>query len=381
MLRTRSVFLSFRAFTIRRAFSSVAPAQRFEEKDDLHRGSHYARIPERGVLEIEGPDTAKFLQGLTTNHMPLIAAGGDGFFTAFLTPQGRMLYDTFIYPVNVGVNFPHPKFVIECPKSSTSTLLKHLKRYVLRSKVKIRDASEEYSLYSVWGDALVHGPGGEEKNVPTGSLVKGTKRISDIGCMDPRVPGFGYRAVLPQDKDIKSIVSSLGDYAELPETEYTIRRILHGIPEGVHDIWPEQSLPLESNFDYMNGVDFRKGCYVGQELTIRTYHTGVVRKRIVPVQFFDEDESFPEKISVNRDTSYPSSLEPRMDIKSTDASKKRGAGKLGSGIHNIALAIMRLEDVQKAVNDKNSFVVPHAQQSGLRLRPFVPEWWPVEPRE
>lgn len=114
--------------------------------------------------------------------------------------KGRMLYDTFIYPVNVGVNFPHPKFVIECPKSSTSTLLKHLKRYVLRSKVKIRDASEEYSLYSVWGDALVHGPGGEEKNVPTGSLVKGTKRISDIGCMDPRVPGFGYRAVLPQDK-------------------------------------------------------------------------------------------------------------------------------------------------------------------------------------
>lgn len=56
-----------------------------------------------------------------------------------------------------------------------------------------------------------------------------------------------------QRKDIKSIVSSLGDYAELPETEYTIRRILHGIPEGVHDIWPEQSLPLESNFDYMNG--------------------------------------------------------------------------------------------------------------------------------
>lgn len=83
--------------TIRRAFSSVAPAQRFEEKDDLHRGSHYARIPERGVLEIEGPDTAKFLQGLTTNHMPLIAAGGDGFFTAFLTPQVSTSYYGILY--------------------------------------------------------------------------------------------------------------------------------------------------------------------------------------------------------------------------------------------------------------------------------------------
>lgn len=59
----------------------------FEEKDERHKGDHYAPIPDRGVLEIEGPDTAKFLQGLITNHMPLISAGGDGFFAAFLTPQ------------------------------------------------------------------------------------------------------------------------------------------------------------------------------------------------------------------------------------------------------------------------------------------------------
>ena len=82
--------------------------------------------------------------------------------------------------------------------------------------------------------------------------------------------------------------------ANLPEqfeeqtgTDYHLRRTLLGIPEGADDIQLGVSLPLESNLDYMSGVDFRKGCYLGQELTIRTYHKGVTRKRIVPVQFYD----------------------------------------------------------------------------------------------
>lgn len=116
-----------------------------------------------------------------------------------------MLYDAFIYPVNVGVNFPHPKFIIECAAGSTTLLLKHLKRYILRSKVNLRDVSEEYGLWSIWGNALVKAPplsvvDSSRVGVPTGSLVKTNKRISDIGCFDPRVPGFGYRAVIPKDQ-------------------------------------------------------------------------------------------------------------------------------------------------------------------------------------
>jgi folate-binding protein YgfZ len=68
--------------------------------------------------------------------------------------------------------------------------------------------------------------------------------------------------------------------------EYHVRRILNGVPEGIDDFIAGTSLPLECNLDYMNGVDFRKGCYVGQELTIRTYHKGITRKRIMPVQYF-----------------------------------------------------------------------------------------------
>lgn len=97
-----------------------------------------------------------------------------------------MLYDAFIYPINDGKEFPQPKFMIECASTATTGLLKHLKRYILRSKVKVRDATEEYKLWSIWGSGLT------TMNVNT--------RLSNIGCVDPRVPGFGYRAILPQDQ-------------------------------------------------------------------------------------------------------------------------------------------------------------------------------------
>lgn len=157
-----------------------------------------------------------------------------------------MLYDTFIYPVNVGVNFPHPKFIIDYPNSSKTAFIRHLKRYLLRSKVNIRDCSEEYQLYNIWGTAL-----NNETLDP--ALVQKEKRFSDIGCTDPRIPGFGYRTVLPKDSDVQHALPKSGSFEELDANEYTIRRLLHGLPEGTDDIWPEVSLPLESNFDYMNG--------------------------------------------------------------------------------------------------------------------------------
>ncbi|KAI9323279.1 hypothetical protein BX666DRAFT_2146040 [Dichotomocladium elegans] len=339
----------------------------------LDNGNGFAPIPDRGMLTIEGPDTAKFLQGLITNHMPLIAKGGEGLFTAFLTPQGRMLYDAFIYPVNEADGFPQPKYVIECASSATTSLLKHLKRYILRSKVKIRDASEEYTLWNIWGDTLA------------ARVASESKPLCNIGCMDPRVPGFGYRAVLPRDKEISTLLSSsVGHFEELSASEYTIRRILHGIPEGPLDMLPEHSLPLESNFDYMNGVNFNKGCYLGQELTIRTHHTGVVRKRIVPVQLYGPEEkrnltysSAPTTLSVDRSVDFwTSPLVPQMDVKLADGKTKRAVGKLGSGIHNIGLALMRLEHVEAcAAGEDIKFNIPSAD---IQLRPFLPEWWPKE---
>ncbi|KAI8987804.1 hypothetical protein BDF20DRAFT_910358 [Mycotypha africana] len=385
---------------------STTPTLQFQEKDKFHEGDHYCAVPHRSYVELEGPDTAKFLQGLITNHMPKISVGGDGFYAAFLTPTGRMLYDTFIYPVNVGVNFPHPRFIIECPTASKANFIRHIKRYILRAKVKVRDCSEEYTLWNIWSDknkrllmdtsslnsssSSISGHSSGSGPLSDGDpiLIKKDRRLTDIGCFDPRVPGFGYRALVKANEDIENILPSSGDFTKLDSDEYTIRRILHGVPEGVDDFWPESSLPLESNLDYMNGVDFRKGCYVGQELTIRTYHTGVVRKRIVPVQIYKKDEAVPESLSVDRNHSFPSDiLPPQTDIKLDGASteeattKTRSIGKLCSGIHNIGLALMRLEHVKSVTSGENeeesqkntSFMIPNNES--IRLKPFIPDWW------
>ncbi|KAL0084950.1 hypothetical protein J3Q64DRAFT_1699249 [Phycomyces blakesleeanus] len=317
-------------------------------------GNKFCQIPNRGLLELRGPDTVKFLQGLTTNNTRKIASGGEGCYTSFLTPQGRMLYDAFIYPVNG----ESEKWIIECDERVVGNIAKHLKRYQLRAKVKMQDVTQEYSAWSAWGGDV--------------------QKTAAVGCYDPRVPGLGYRAIVPKQTDIKSVLG-LDTFEELPAEEYTIRRLLNGVAEGPDDMWPEHALPLESNMDYMHGVDFNKGCYVGQELTIRTHHTGVVRKRMMPVQIYNGDQSVPESLVVDRSAIYPVGLEPQVDIKLADGSSKRSVGKLGSGIHNIGMALMRLEHVKKFENTQSKAF--NVAGTDTFVRPFLPTWWPVEEEE
>ncbi|KAI9310669.1 hypothetical protein DFJ73DRAFT_637050, partial [Zopfochytrium polystomum] len=297
-----------------------------------------------------------------------------------LPARDWLLFDASIYPKNRGGAFPHPVFLIDCDDRAVEPLMKHLKRYILRSKVCLRDVSSEVVLTQAWGSSRPAGV------VPKGSFV-------DVGCRDPRMSDMGVRFVVPADAKVPLPAA----FTEASPEEYTLRRILLGIPEGVDDVASAQALPMESNFDLMSGVDLRKGCYLGQELTIRTYHTGVTRKRIVPVQLFDKDERLDRTIVINSIVphipffaDHSPSTELLLDTtKQLNGSPEPGteirlggvAGRRLGSVHNVGLALMRLDQCfgQKSEGDAADAAAglhSLAVGEGKSVRAFISDWWP-----
>jgi folate-binding protein YgfZ len=224
-------------------------------------------------------------------------------FSTFLHAQGRVLYDVFIYTHTTLDG--KPTYLIEYDsRASTDAaappLLSMLKRYVLRSKVKLRDVSEEYDVWAAWGsepESELESEIGERKWhwAMSGAVEpdwSGGNQwpwgMEERRIRDRRAVGMGGRILVKKgDKPKESSTHNLAS-----SDAYTLHRILHGVPEGIHDVPPLQAFPMDSNLDVMGGLDFRKGCYVGQELTVRTYHTGVIRKRILPVLIHPPDETY-----------------------------------------------------------------------------------------
>ncbi|KAG0053186.1 ccr4 associated factor [Gryganskiella cystojenkinii] len=339
----------------------------------------FTHLPTRGLLEIKGKDSSKFLQGLITNQMLKIENGGGGFLAAFLSPKGRIMYDVFIHPTNTLKDGADPAFLIECDARALPELHKHIARFVLRSKVKMAGVTEAFDVYSVLDDLSCQPVGFDSAAV----MERLGKMNASIGMLDNRAENLmGYRAIVP-----KSHPLSLPEgYKQGTLEEYHVRRILLGVPEGIDDFIPGTSLPLECNLDYMNGVDFRKGCYVGQELTIRTYHKGITRKRVMPVQYFKPDQAEPETIQFNKEESHV--IPPQSElfpVKQADSLKPasstasarpvRASGKTGSNVGNIGLALVKLDQVAEG----SVFEVMDREGATVRVKAFFPSWWPKQP--
>ncbi|KAF9994939.1 ccr4 associated factor [Entomortierella chlamydospora] len=345
----------------------------------------YIHLPTRGLLEIRGKDASKFLQGLITNHMPRIENGGSGFFAAFLSPKGRVMYDAFIHPANTPKD-ADPTFLIECDARALPELHKHIARFILRSKVKLVGVTESYDVYSVLDDS--HHQDSTLGQEPAYSNAEVMERLGNmhasIGMLDNRAANrLGYRVIVPKGQPL-SLPES---YKQGTLEDYHVRRITNGVPEGIDDFIAGTSLPLECNIDYMNGVDFRKGCYVGQELTIRTYHKGIIRKRVVPVQYYKPNDTEPESFQFNKNASHviPPQSElflvkdeessPQPTASSSSARAVRASGKTGSNIGNIGLALVKLDDVTSG----GTFNVMDREGAIIRAKAFFPTWWPQQP--
>jgi folate-binding protein YgfZ len=208
-------------------------------------------LPSRAVLRVRGGDAGKFLQGLITNDIGK-AQGSGAFHAGLLSPQGKILFDFFV--VEHG-----DEFLLDVAQDKAAELMQRLNFYRLRAQVEIAE-EPVLAVAAVWG--------GSPRPVE-GAII----------FTDPRLAELGFRMLLPKGTDL----ATLGCEAQ-PEADYHLFRIGLGVPEGGRDYAFSEAFPHEALFDQLNGVDFAKGCYVGQEVVSRMEHRGTARKRIVPVE-------------------------------------------------------------------------------------------------
>jgi tRNA-modifying protein YgfZ len=220
-----------------------------------------AFLPDRGVVKVSGEDARNFLNGLVTTDVTELR-GGLGRFGALLTPQGKIIVDFLITEALGGHG---GGFLFDCPRALAQTLADRLAFYKLRAKVNVENLSDNLGVVAAWD--------GEPAVRP------------DLGFADPRNPALGWRILTPED--LKQKVADLVG-ADLGDSDaYEAHRIALGVPRGGLDFSYGDAFPHETNMDRLDGIDFDKGCYVGQEVVSRMQHRGTARTRTVKVLLDD----------------------------------------------------------------------------------------------
>ncbi|GAA6052906.1 hypothetical protein JCM3770_004402 [Rhodotorula araucariae] len=329
--------LSLRASTLR-ACSCSCPARRSLSSSSRSLAPPYvwAPLPARALLRVAGPDSVKFLQGLVSNDVRRLAQPAEldavdkhrVLYANILKADGRYMHDIMLYPPLAPTADNSPAFLVEHDAAFTPSLRTYLKRHILRSKVQLGKSAEDLVVTAAWRNPADVG----ERKSSRAEVERAEQWLAERKKgWDPRVVGMGYRWVA--DKGAEQPPPEL--FAPVSPAHFHLHRLIHAVPEGPADF---PALPLEASIDFMNGVDYRKGCYVGQELTARTHHKGVVRKRGVVFRLFREGEDVPsEPLPSAPLTPFPSlfPLPPpssTLTLLHTSSARPRASGKLGTSL-------------------------------------------------
>ncbi|MEO5375628.1 MAG: folate-binding protein, partial [Alphaproteobacteria bacterium] len=227
-------------------------------------------LAQRGVLSIAGDDRRSFLQGLTSNDVTRVTERRV-LHAALLTPQGRFLHEFFVAEAAGTLD---GALLLDAEAARLGDLATRLGRFRLRARVTLTEAGD-------LGVAVVFGPGAAGAFALVAAAGAAGPFAGGIACVDPRLADAGVRIIAPRDR-LDEALSQAGLRRGTVE-DYDRHRLALGLPDGSRDMLVEKSLLLEGGFEELNGVDFDKGCYMGQELTARTKHRGLVRRRLVPV--------------------------------------------------------------------------------------------------
>ena len=262
-------------------------------------------LEDRGVLAIDGDDRASFLQGLVSNDTARISHER-AIYAALLTAQGKYLHDFMLAEIGGTI-------WLDGEAARLADLKRRLSMYRLRAKVTL-DERPDLAVAAVFDSAMFDLP--QEPGA--------ARRLGEgIAFVDPRLIALGARVMLPREHlrpalaEIGAIETEFGEYDRL--------RLSLGIPDGSRDLVLDKSILLEAGFDELHGVDWNKGCYIGQELTARTKYRGLIKKRLFPVRI---DGPAPEPGAIITQDGHE-------------------AGEMRSSRDGIGLALLRLEAVAK----------------------------------
>lgn len=258
-----------------------------------------ARLDSRALISVTGADARPFLHNLLTQDVETLA-DGQLRFGALLGPQGRLLFDLFLFGTADGV-------LLDCAADKRDALIQRLTMYRLRAQVRI--AADDRPVMAAWGES--HGD----------------------ASADPRLAGLGRRFVGEAASDAS-------------EQDWRSHQLALGVPDPAADTRADADYPIEANFDLLNGIDFQKGCFIGQETTSRMKRRGKVKTRLVPLAFDGPPPSFGAEVLAG-------------DLR---------AGEVRSGQPGRAMALLRLDRIGGDLT-----------VDGRPARAAPPAWLPVEP--
>jgi tRNA-modifying protein YgfZ len=286
-----------------------------------NRAMKAALLRDRGAAKVAGDDARNFLHGLVSADV-LELGPGTARFAALLTPQGKIIADFLIVevPAQSGGGF-----FLDIPRALAKPVVDKLNLYKLRARVMVEDLSDVLGILAAWDGA-------------------GTTNIG-LTYADPRLHQLGLRVMLPPQRAAEA-AAELGA-ALVDDSEYDSHRVALGIPKGGVDFSYSDAFPHEADMDQLGGVDFAKGCYVGQEVVSRIEHRGIARTRAVPVRY----QGTPPVIGASV------------------TAGGRQVGTMGSSAAGRGLALLRLDRVADALSRGEPLVA-----EGVTLTLSKPDW-------
>ncbi len=273
---------------------------------------YHTILETRGLLRAGGPDVRDFLQGMISNDVTKVGPER-ALWSAFLTPQGKFLHEFFVTEEpGAGAG----SLLLDCEVARLDDLRSRLARYKLRAKIELSDVSADYTVAAIFGAGAL-----EALDLPA---EPGAAKPFGGGTVytDPRLTELGARAVLPRSGASAALEDA--GFKAATQAGYDTLRIGLGVPDGSRDLEVERSPLLENGFDELHGIDWDKGCFMGQELTARTKYRALIKKRLLPV------------------TIEGPAPEPGTQV----TAEGKDAGVLRSSVDGVGLALLRLEHLE-----------------------------------